>query len=82
MSLHGAGVGHQRLEAGVERDGHLVDADAPSREDPTEQLRQAMPLADGDGRHRCRGVEPVAPGKPTRGGGHPQEGRARDLLDR
>ena len=71
---HGAGIGHQRLEGGVERHRHLVEADAARGEHPAQQLRQAVTLADGDGGLGGRGIEPLAPGKAARGHPHAEEG--------
>ena len=64
---HRAGVGHQRLDGRVERDGHLVEADAARGQHAAQQLRQAVALADGDGGLGGRGIEPVAPDEAARG---------------
>ena len=71
---HGAGVGHQRLEGGVERDGHLVEPDAARGQHPAQQLGQAVALADSDGGLGGRGIQALAPGKAARGGRDAEEG--------
>ena len=79
---HGAGVGHQRLEGGVERDGHLVEPDAARGQHPAQQLGQAVALADGDGGLGGRGIQALAPGKAARGGRDAEEGAGDGVICR
>ena len=63
-----AGVRHQRLDAGIEHDRNLVEADPARRQHAAQELRQGMALADGDG-CACRGrIEALAPEEAARGG--------------
>ena len=62
-----AGVRHQRLDGGIERGGTSSSADAARGQHATQQLRQAVALADGDGRLGCGRLEPLAPGEAAHG---------------
>ena len=72
---HAVGIGHQRLQGGIEHDGNVVERHAAPGEHAAEQLRQSVPLADGGGAQLRFAGEALAPLVAARRHRHPEERR-------